>query len=543
MSYLAIGSVTQAIAELLEKKLNKPPLLGSNVSLQVATLPPDDDRVERDNGVNIFLFKVTESPFAKNLDWQGDRITPGLSRPPLALTLYYLLTAYAKKSTDAIRDDVTAHQILGNALAILHDNAVINDVHDSDFDADLDTQFAPELRNAFDKVKVTFSPITMDEFSKIWTGLSKAYRLSVAFEVSLVQIAPIHLAPMPGPPVQQISVDVATLSPPAIAAIEPASGSAGSNITVKGSGFRRMGRTTNVTVGEASFAESDLIKISPDEIVLKLPSAIQRGPELQIRVTAGGFDSRPASFKLDPWITSIEPLRGITGIPLTISLDVPAGATVSGEFDGQPVTASIAADRKSASLIPPGVATNGQKAVALIVNTGTPHKSNERFFEVLPSITSVTALTGGDPVTTTITVSGARLNGQNVQVRYGGIQINKGANADASQVVVAVARDLPSGQSASVIVDGRESAPWPPKLDRIEPINSPPGSSIALFGSGLSGANVAVHFASTVVALGATPYSSRLEVKVPAGLSPGIVQVRAVVDGTSTNSLDFEVSS
>jgi uncharacterized protein DUF4255/IPT/TIG domain-containing protein len=541
MSYLAIGSVTKAIAELLEKKLNKPPLLGSNVSIQVTTLPPDDERVERDNGVNLFLFRVAENAFAKNMDWPGDRVQPGAKRPPISLTLHYLLTAYAKKSADAIRDDVTAHQILGNALQILHENPVLNDIHDSDFDADLDTQLSPELRNAFDKLKLSFSPISLEEFSKIWTGLSKAYRLSVAYEVSMVQIAPMRPAPMPGPPVQRVNVGVATLTPPVIIAIDPVRGPAGMDITIRGSGFRQPGRTTSVTVGEARFSEAELSRVSNQEIALKLPTAMQHGPDQPIVVTAGGLESAPASYRVDPWISSIEPLRGITGIPLTIPLQLPAGAFVSAEFDGQPVTATPAADRKSVGLITPNVATNGLKPIALIVNDGGTRRSNERFFEVLPAIQSVNVTVGGDPVNTTIAISGQRLKGQNVQVRYAGILVNKGENTSSSDVAVQVARSLPEDQRATVIVDGRESAAWPPQIERIEPSESKVGSQVTVFGSGLSGQSVIVRFATTPVALGAAAYSTRLAVRVPAGLAPGVVQVRAVINGTESNAVDFEV--
>jgi hypothetical protein len=36
MTYLAVGSVTRSIAELLGKKLNKPPLMGAGVAFRVA---------------------------------------------------------------------------------------------------------------------------------------------------------------------------------------------------------------------------------------------------------------------------------------------------------------------------------------------------------------------------------------------------------------------------------------------------------------------------------------------------------------------------
>src|SRR6185436_8413578 len=108
----------------------------------------------------------------------------------------------------------------------------------------------------------------------------------------------------------------------------------------------------------------------------------------------------------------------------------------------------------------------------LIVNDGATRRSNERFYEVLPAIQSMSVTVAGDPVTTTIAISGQRLKGQNVQVRYAGILINKGENISPSDISVQVARALPEDQRATVIVDGRESAAWPPQIDRIEPSES-----------------------------------------------------------------------
>ena len=102
--------------------------------------------VDDDDGVNLFLYRVVEDTFSKNVNPPRDKPQP--RRPPLSLNLYYLLTGYAKKSNGAGQDDVTAHQLFGNAMAILHEYPVLNDIHDGDFDADVSTQFAPELHDA-----------------------------------------------------------------------------------------------------------------------------------------------------------------------------------------------------------------------------------------------------------------------------------------------------------------------------------------------------------------------------------------------------------
>jgi len=542
MSYLAIGSVTKAIAELLEKKLNKPPLMGQNVILKVTVLPPDDERVDRDNGVNLFLYRVTESPFQKNLDWPGDKENRGVKRPPLALVLHYLVTANVKPSADAAQDDITAHQILGNAMAILHEFPVLNDIHDGDFDADLDAQFAAELRRAFDKIKISFAPISMDDVSKIWTGLSKAYRLSVAYEVSVLQIAPIVPAPLPGPPVQQLHVGVETISAPLITAVEPAIATAGATLTIKGSGFKSVGRVTSVTVGDTTFTEAELSALTEREIRLVLPTAFQRGPRQRVVVINGGRESNEASFLVRPWIGALRPLRGLTGIPITIPFELGAGTTVSAEIGGQAVAATPDAARKNVTVFAPNsLANNGPAPVVLIVNDGAAQRSNTLFYEVLPVISSRNVTVGGLPAKTTIEVTGQRLNGNDVQARYGKLLISKGQNASATQLSVEVPRVLPTDQTVSVIVDGFESNILPPSLERLEPMESFPGQPITLIGRGLSGGNVVVHFGAASINVGPHPYSSRIVVTVPDGLAVGTIQVSATIDGNETNNLSFGV--
>jgi hypothetical protein len=459
MSYLAIGAATKAVAELLSKKMNKPALLGGAVP-KVTALPPDDERVGENDGVNLFLYRVSVNPFFSNTGWRGDRQNPsGSKRPPLALTLHYLLTAYAKKADGASLDDITAHQLLGNAMTILHEYPVLNDVHDGDFDASLDAQLAPELRDSFEKIKVSIVPTaTTEEFSKIWTGFSKALRLSVLYEVSLVQIAPVAPSPQPAPPVQGVQLSVATRGVPVVETLTPTEGAAGTQITIKGGGLKMQGRQTVVTFGDVQLAESDFISCTPDEIVLTVPSSLQRGPRVQLTVDSGAGESAPAFFEVRPFINSIQPLRGIGGVPLTIPFQAAPGTALAVEFDGQTIPSTYdEAARVVRASVPESVASNGLKPVVLLVGSDPVRRSNARLFELMPQIETVNVTTQDAPAQTTIAVTGKRLAGNDVHLRYGELLIRKGENADAAQLQVNVPRILQGGLLASVLVDNRES--------------------------------------------------------------------------------------
>jgi hypothetical protein len=542
MSYLAIGSVTKAIAELLTRKLNKPQLMGTS-SFRVTALPPDDDRVSDADGLNLFLYRVTESPFAKNVDWPGDRFNPAkVKRPPLALNLHYLLTAFVKKTAGSAQDDITAQQLLGNAMVILHEFPVLNDIHDGDFDSSLDTQFPPELRNSFEKTKIMMSPISMEEFSKIWTGLSKAYRLSVAYEVALVQIAPFSFPAAPGALVQELGLQVVTIESPFIASVEPSAGPADAQVVIRGKGFKTRGAATTVTISDTILTEADFSMLTADQIVLSIPQTVQQGPMLRIVVSVAGRDSASAYYEVRPWIRLIKPMRGFPGLPIAIPFEIPPGSTASLQVDG--IVAPITVDAQNKLIVanvPAAIASNGPKPVVLTLGPGTPQNSNVRFFEVLPQIQSVAIATSVGPTKTTITVTGQRLNGKDVRVKYGNLLLNRGENINATQVSVEVDRLLSLGQPVYVLVDGRQSNTIPPKLDSIDPLQAFSGDTVALTGNSLSGQNVIVSFGAMSVNLGPNAYSSRLTVRVPSGLAVGPVNVKVSVDGNDTNSLVLDV--
>jgi hypothetical protein len=549
MSYLAIGAVTKAIVELLSSKLNKPALLGA-VTFRVTTLPPDDDRVTEDTGVNLFLYRLTENEFFKNAPWLGDRSRPnGSTHPPLALNLNYLLTGYAKKVAGSAQDDIAAHQLLGNAMAILHDYPVLNDIHDSDFDADVESQFAAELQQSFEKVKVSLLPMSIDEFSKIWTGFSKAYRLSVAYEVSLVQIAPLAPVALQPPHPQRTSVHANPLGPPSIASIDPRSGPVGAKVKLTGNNFRLPGQATSVIIGGVTLGQGDLERLTSNEIVLTIPFALAQGPKTPVTVSCAGFSSDPVTYEVEPWLTGLEPLRGITGIPISIPFEVPGGAAASVEIGGLAAVTTVDAPSKLVrAIVPLGIASNGPKPVVLTIDEGTPKRSNTLLYEVMPAISSFTQTDGGAPARTTITVTGERLRGSDVHLRYDRLVARVGDTSDPvrfpaadTSVSFQFDRVLVPGGTVSLLVDARPSNTLPRLLASLEPPEGASGDQVTLTGSSLSGRNVVVTFGAVALPAMAQPFAHRFAVTVPAGLAPGQVTVNVTVDGSSTNALPFLV--
>ncbi len=185
---LAISAVTVALQNLLDRGLERD-VPGTDVT----TRPLDKARTNvGNNQVNLFLYHTVPDPNWRNMDipW---RVRPGeMGRPPLALNLYYLVTAYYGENedgTDTHSDPqrvLGSHRLLGRAMGVLHDHPVL--------DAEtINAMLPPQDRmehpyEQVDRVRITPYPLPLDDVSKLWAGFQTQYRLSAAYEVSVVLI-------------------------------------------------------------------------------------------------------------------------------------------------------------------------------------------------------------------------------------------------------------------------------------------------------------------------------------------------------------------
>jgi len=171
---LAIAAVTATLRNLLDRGV-RDELEGGLVTAQ----PPDKARQNRDssNQINLFLYQTMPSAAWRNRDLPN-RVKPGeTGQPPLALNLYYLLTAYGKND-----DDFIGHRLLGTAMQILHDRAIL----DSD---DIKQALAEsDLHHQIERVRLTLQPLSLDELSKLWATFQTQYRISATYEISVVLI-------------------------------------------------------------------------------------------------------------------------------------------------------------------------------------------------------------------------------------------------------------------------------------------------------------------------------------------------------------------
>jgi hypothetical protein len=177
-SVLAIAATTRTLRNLL---LAQMPVLDTDLGdLEVTLQPPDTARKGISKAqLNLFLYQVVYNAAWRNLDMPG-QVRPGESAPPaLALNLHYLITAWGRGESDT---EATSHRVLAAAMSALHDRPVLdgNDIRNALPDNDLARQV--------ERVRITPLPQSIDELSKLWTAFQTNYRVSSAYEATVVLI-------------------------------------------------------------------------------------------------------------------------------------------------------------------------------------------------------------------------------------------------------------------------------------------------------------------------------------------------------------------
>jgi uncharacterized protein DUF4255 len=190
---LAIAAVTAALRDILNDVASPmpgdpdpdPELADAHVTLHA---PHQARKKEEKNQLNLFLFRTAINPTFRNMDMQDLAKSGETHRQPLALNLHYLITAYGRN-----HDELLAHRVLGRAMSILHEQPVIPA---SRLAAAL---AGSDLSGQFEHVRITPYPLSSEEISKLWAAFSENYRISVAYEVSVVLIQPRQQAVAPLP--------------------------------------------------------------------------------------------------------------------------------------------------------------------------------------------------------------------------------------------------------------------------------------------------------------------------------------------------------
>jgi hypothetical protein len=176
--YLAIAAVTTTLRNLLMQVTVQANLPDTTVT----TRPPHRARSDRTTGnqINLFLYRL-----APDTAWRrrsngskamGDR--PSAVKP-VALNLYYLITAYGKDD-----DDILSHQLIGWVISRFNTYIELNQ--------DVIQQNYPEhaLVQQTEQIGVNPYPLSQEELSKLWSAFGRdVCGPTVAYQVSPILIS------------------------------------------------------------------------------------------------------------------------------------------------------------------------------------------------------------------------------------------------------------------------------------------------------------------------------------------------------------------
>jgi|SRR5690242_5796650 len=124
--------------------------------------------------LTLFLYEIIEDPTVRNRNLSREiDTTPAtpvyrIRKPPMALILRYLVTPWAG-------DRQTEHLIIGRTLQVLYERQIHRGAN-----------LTPELE--LDALSVTLAPLSLEERTRVWWSIQEPYRLSLNYEVRVVDL-------------------------------------------------------------------------------------------------------------------------------------------------------------------------------------------------------------------------------------------------------------------------------------------------------------------------------------------------------------------
>lgn len=192
---LAIASVTAVLKGILQNATTD---IRHNINMKVSQVvnvtaispsriaKPDSEEVPQ---LNIFLYQIAPNAALRNVGLPSrSQRGESLTNPPLALDLYYLLTAYGKL-------DFEAEIILGYAMQVFHEMPILSReiirnilVQTSGDSKPSNALKESDLADQIELIKLSPLSMNAEETSKLWTAIGTGYRPSVAYVASLILI-------------------------------------------------------------------------------------------------------------------------------------------------------------------------------------------------------------------------------------------------------------------------------------------------------------------------------------------------------------------
>jgi hypothetical protein len=326
---LAIAAVSAVLRDLLNQALidqGVSATLGNPVT--VTAQPPDRITVGETEQpqLNVFLYHIASNPGWSNTALPSrDRDGIRLTNAPLALDLFYLLSAYGK-------NDFDCEILLGCAMQMLHETPVLpRDTIRTALGGNPPASLAAaDLADQIEQIKITPQLVSTEEVWRLWTALQAHYRPTAAYRISVVLLQSSK-ATKTALPVSQRNIIALPFRLPFIAEITPQIVVAGAAITLSGQNLKAP--RTKVNFGVSGLVDPSTI--SDSQIGATLPGGLSAGvntvqvvQQLVFGMPAdphSGFESNVVPFMLAPQITTPPPLSVKVGTTLTLAVNPPVG--------------------------------------------------------------------------------------------------------------------------------------------------------------------------------------------------------------------------
>lgn len=345
---LAIAATTKVLTQIVDRNVNAAGLAGVLEAPITSALPPD--RVLIGDGekphLNLFLHQVSFNAGWRDAglpskDPQGARV----SRPPLAIDLHYILSAYGDV-------EYQAEILLGLGMQAFHENPLLTrDEIRSVFippppGLTLPEQLviamaASKLADQVEMIKIVPEPLSTEEISKLWAAFGTKYRPSVAYHASVVLIESAGSFKSALPVLQRNVFAIAFRQPVIDIVEEPTVPFApGASIHLQGQNLLAEGSVVRFGTGEEQ-APDKLVSTS-GRLTVPLPALKAGLNAVQVirKMPLGPgqprtlIESNVAAFVLQPVIqTSVLTPGAPPSLSVTVAPPVRAGQKVALLFD------------------------------------------------------------------------------------------------------------------------------------------------------------------------------------------------------------------
>jgi hypothetical protein len=334
---LAIGAVTATLRNLLDKGIS-----AEGGGLHTTTLPPEKaqtfGQADGAGRINLFLYQTQINAAWRNMDMPGQIKPNETGQPPLALDLFYLLTAYERDDGDS---SVIAHRLLGRAMRVLHDHPLLG--------ADEIRAALPnnDLADQIERIRITPQRMPVEEFSKLWTTFQVGYRISTAYQVSVVLIDSTRSSRTPLPVLARGADDAGVKSQPDLIAPFP-------TLTGVLPVVQPPGSETSAVLGNdlvLTGHDLDGTNVSVEIAHPRLPNPILLPPPSSATATAStvNLPDQPQNFPAGISAISVSVIRpGETSkrttnaLPLAVAPQILANPPINAARNGNKVTITLA---------------------------------------------------------------------------------------------------------------------------------------------------------------------------------------------------------